>query len=88
MGLDGPPVPISLVLSLDGRRETNDAMRPDVGGHGTYERIVENFRRCLASRAVSTGHRILQRLGWKPDGDQAVGALSGGTRQKIHLALA
>ena len=41
----------SLVLSLDGRRETNDAMRPDVGGHGTYERIVENFRRCLASRA-------------------------------------
>ena len=41
----------SLVLSLDGRRETNDAMRPDVGGHGTYDRIVENFRRCLASRA-------------------------------------
>ena len=40
------------------------------------------------SRAVSTGHRILQRLGWKPDGDQAVGALSGGTRQKINLALA
>lgn len=39
-------------------------------------------------RAVSTGHRILQRLGWKPDGDQAVGALSGGTRQKINLALA
>lgn len=40
------------------------------------------------SRAVSTGHRILQRLGWRPDGDQAVGALSGGTRQKINLALA
>ena len=40
------------------------------------------------SRAVSTGHRILQRLGWKPDGDQVVGALSGGTRQKINLALA
>ena len=39
-------------------------------------------------RAVSTGHRILQRLGWKPDGDQVVGALSGGTRQKINLALA
>ena len=40
------------------------------------------------SRAVSTGHRILQRLGWKPDGDQVVGALSGGTRQKLNLALA
>ncbi len=39
-------------------------------------------------RAVSTGHRILQRLGWRPDGDQTVGALSGGTRQKLNLALA
>lgn len=46
----------SLVLSLDGRRETNDAMRPDVGGHGTYDRIVRNFKRCLASRAgAATG---------------------------------
>ena len=37
---------------------------------------------------MSTGHRILQRLGWRLDGDQAVGALSGGTRQKLNLALA
>ncbi len=41
----------SLVLSLDGRRQTNDAMRPDVSGHGTYERIKANFKRCLSSRA-------------------------------------
>jgi len=40
----------SLVLSLDGRKEVNDAMRPDVGGHGTYDRIVEHFRRCIESR--------------------------------------
>ncbi len=40
----------ALVLSLDGRKEVNDAMRPDVGGHGTYDRIVKNFKRCLASR--------------------------------------
>lgn len=40
----------SLVLSLDGRKETNDAARPDVGGHGTYDRVVRNFHRCVASR--------------------------------------
>lgn len=41
----------SLVLSLDGRKEVNDAMRPDAGGHGTYDRIVKNFKKCIASRA-------------------------------------
>lgn len=40
----------SLVLSLDGRKEVNDAMRPDVGGHGSYDRIVKNFKKCIASR--------------------------------------
>lgn len=40
----------SLVLSLDGRKEVNDAMRPDAGGHGTYDRIVKNFKKCIASR--------------------------------------
>ena len=40
----------SLVLSLDGRKEVNDAMRPDAGGHGTYDRIVKNFMKCIASR--------------------------------------
>lgn len=40
----------SLVLSLDGRKEVNDAMRPDAGAHGTYDRIVKNFKKCIASR--------------------------------------
>ena len=40
----------SLVLSLDGRKEVNDAMRPDAGGHGTYDRFVKNFKKCIASR--------------------------------------
>ncbi|MGF0015907.1 thioether cross-link-forming SCIFF peptide maturase [Mitsuokella jalaludinii] len=40
----------SLVLSLDGRKEVNDAMRPDAGGYGTYDRIVKNFKKCIASR--------------------------------------
>ena len=40
----------SLVLSLDGRKEVNDAMRPDAGGHGTYDRIVKHFKKCIASR--------------------------------------
>jgi hypothetical protein len=40
------------------------------------------------AHSISTGHRILQRLGWRPDGGQAVGTLSGGTQQKLNLALA
>ncbi|MBQ1469835.1 MAG: thioether cross-link-forming SCIFF peptide maturase, partial [Schwartzia sp.] len=40
----------SLVLSLDGRKEVHDAMRPDVGGNGTYDRVVKNFKKCLDSR--------------------------------------
>ena len=40
----------SLVLSLDGRKEVHDAMRPDVGGHGSYDRVIKNFKKCLDSR--------------------------------------
>lgn len=40
------------------------------------------------ARAVSTGHRILSRLGWTPRGAQPAGSLSGGTQQKLNLALA
>ena len=42
---------ISLVLSLDGRREIHDAMRPDIGGKGSYDRVVKNFRRTVESRS-------------------------------------
>lgn len=41
---------ISVVLSIDGRQEVNDRMRPTTGGHGTYEHIMKNFQRFCASR--------------------------------------
>ena len=41
---------ISLVLSLDGRREVHDAMRPDLNGRGSYDKVVKNFRRTVESR--------------------------------------
>lgn len=33
---------ISLILSLDGRPEVHDRMRPDAGGHGSYKTCAEN----------------------------------------------
>ena len=39
-------------------------------------------------RAVSTGHRLITRLGWTARGDQTTGTLSGGTQQKLNVALA
>ena len=39
-------------------------------------------------RSVSTGHRLLTRLGWTARGDQIAGTLSGGTQQKLNVALA
>ncbi len=41
---------ISVVLSVDGRRETHDRMRPDAGGHGTYDRVIQRFRKLVESR--------------------------------------
>ena len=41
---------ISLVLSLDGRKETHDRMRPDAGGNGTYDRVLKNFKALVDSR--------------------------------------
>ncbi len=41
---------VSLVLSLDGRREVHDRMRPDAAGRGTYDRVLPNFRRVVAAR--------------------------------------
>ena len=40
------------------------------------------------ARSVSTGHRLLSRLGWSPEGARPAGALSGGTQQKLNVALA
>lgn len=41
---------ISVVLSLDGRKEIHDAMRPDISGRGSYERVIKNFKRLVDSR--------------------------------------
>jgi uncharacterized protein len=38
------------VLSIDGRREVNDNMRPDAGGHGTHDKIVKNIKKFLDVR--------------------------------------
>ena len=41
---------ISLVLSLDGRQEVHDAMRPDISGRGSYARVLKNFQRVVKAR--------------------------------------
>lgn len=41
---------ISLVLSLDGRHKVHDAMRPDISGRGSYERVLKNFKNLVESR--------------------------------------
>ena len=40
----------NVVLSLDGREEINDRMRPTVNGKGSYEVIVPRFQKLVAGR--------------------------------------
>ena len=40
----------NVVLSLDGRKEVNDRMRPTRGGQGSYDIIVPKFQRFAAER--------------------------------------
>ena len=40
----------NVVISLDGRKKVNDAMRYDRGGHGSYERIVSFARKIVEKR--------------------------------------
>lgn len=40
----------NVVLSIDGRKETNDNMRPRVDGSGTYERILPKIQDMAESR--------------------------------------
>ena len=51
-------------------------------------RLFGAARGIRQGRSVSTGHRLLTRLGWTARGDQTAGTLSGGTQQKLNLALA
>lgn len=38
------------VLSIDGRREVNDAMRVRVDGSGSYDEIIKKFKKLVATR--------------------------------------
>ena len=40
----------NVVLSLDGRKEINDNMRPKVGGQGSYDIIVPKFKKLVEKR--------------------------------------
>ena len=51
-------------------------------------RLFGAARGIRRGRSVSTGHRLLTRLGWTARGDQTAGTLSGGTQQKLNVALA
>lgn len=44
---------ISVVLSLDGRREVHDAMRPTPGGRGSYDNVLNRIRSFVESRGGS-----------------------------------
>ena len=51
-------------------------------------RLFGAARGMRRGRSISTGHRLLTRLGWTARGDQTAGTLSGGTQQKLNVALA
>ena len=40
----------NVVLSLDGRKEVHDRFRKDLQGSGSYDQIIENFRRFVSKR--------------------------------------
>ncbi len=42
----------NVVLSLDGRKEVNDHMRPTVNGQGSYDIIVPKFQKLVAGRGT------------------------------------
>ncbi|MBR3623139.1 MAG: thioether cross-link-forming SCIFF peptide maturase [Selenomonadaceae bacterium] len=41
---------ISVVLSLDGRKEVHDKVRKDRGGNPTYDKVLKNFQKLVKSR--------------------------------------
>lgn len=49
---------ISVVLSLDGRREVHDRMRPYADGRGSYEEVVPAIRKFVAQRPESSPYAV------------------------------
>jgi len=42
----------NVVLSIDGRKETNDRMRKTINGKGSYEAIINNFKNFVSKRGT------------------------------------
>ncbi len=40
----------NVVMSLDGRKEINDEMRPTINGKGSYDAVVRNFKKLIERR--------------------------------------
>jgi len=40
----------NLVISIDGRQEVHDAMRPNAAGKGSYEKVLANARKLIGGR--------------------------------------
>ena len=40
----------NVVLSIDGRKETNDRMRKTINEKGSYEAIINNFKNFVSKR--------------------------------------
>ena len=58
---------VSLVLSLDGRKEVHDRMRPDAGGNGTYDRVIKNFKKAVESRGGNNYYLRGTYTAYNPD---------------------
>lgn len=64
---------ISLILSLDGRKEMHDSMRPGVNNEGTYDRIMKisstassiAMEKNTMSAVLSPGRIWISLLMWK-----------------------
>ena len=75
-------------------RTPNFGYAPQLGSLAPLLTVDEHLRLFGAARgirqgrSISTGRRLLTRLGWTARGDQTAGTLSGGTQQKLNVALA
>lgn len=49
---------ISVVISLDGRKEVHDKMRPYAGGEGSYEEVIPRIQQFVAKRPESSPYAI------------------------------
>lgn len=51
-------------------------------------RLFGAARGMSSGRAIATGEGLLARLGWRASGGQLLGTLSGGSQQKVNVAIA